>query len=99
MSAKGIENESELQHVLWACYQHWQSESSLPPSERVICYSWVLPPYEDRFHTKFHQSKLRRLTKDGFLSQEDVSRSGRRRYYKITDPDQVANLLRKWGLY
>ena len=99
MNAKSIEKEPELQQVLWACYQYWQSETSLPLGERVICYSWVLRTYEDRFHNKFHQSKLQRLTKDGFLSQEDVSRSKRRRYYKIIAPDQVETHLRKWGLY
>jgi hypothetical protein len=99
MNTKSIEKELELQQVLWACYQYWQNETSLSPSERVICYSWILRTYEDRFHNKFHQSKLQRLTKDGFLSQEDVSRSTRRRYYKIVAPDQVENLLRKWELY
>jgi len=99
MRSKGIENEPELQRILWACYNYWQSESSLPSSERVICYSWVLRPYKDRFGVKFHQSKLRRLTELGFLSPVDVSRGGRRCYYKIGDPDQVDNLLKKWGTH
>ena len=97
MRANEIENDLELQRVLWACHKYWQSES-LPPHERAICYSWVLRLYEDRFATKFHQSRLRRLTKLGFLEQDDTSRGGHRRYYKITDPNRVDNLLRKWDL-
>lgn len=92
-----LEKDSELQQVLWACYEYWQGETSLP-HERAICYSWVVGVYEGRFGTKFHQSKLRRLVKLGFLKEDDTSRGGHRRYYKIVEPDQVAGLLRKWNL-
>ena len=97
MRADEIEDYPELQRVFWACYKYWQGES-LPPGERIICYSWVLHLYEDKFGTKFHQSRLRQLAKFGFLKQDHTSRSGRRRYYKIVDPDRVDVLLRKWNL-
>jgi hypothetical protein len=97
MEANEIEDDVELQRVLWACYKYWHDES-LPPYERIICYNWVLGPYENRFGTKFHQSGLRRLTKLGFLKQDHASRGGHRRYYKIVDPNRVADLLRKWIL-
>jgi hypothetical protein len=97
MTANEIESDLELQRVLWACYKYWQGEPSLP-HERVICYNWVLGLYEDRFDAKFHQSKLLLLTKLGFLKQDDTSRGGHRRYYKIIDPDRVDDLLRKWNL-
>lgn len=93
-----IENNPELQQVLWACYKYWQGES-LPTHERVICYSWVIKLYEERFGAKFHQSRLRRLTELGFLKEDDTSRGGRRRYYKIIDPNRGDNLLRKWNLH
>jgi len=32
------------------------------------------------------------------LSQDDTSRGGHRRYYKIVDPDRAGDLLRKWSL-
>jgi hypothetical protein len=98
MRATEIENDPELQRVLWACYQYWQGEEALPPHERTICYKWALDLYESKFGTKFHQSKLRLLAKLGFLKHDDTSRGGHRRYYKIMDPNQVDNLLRKWNL-
>ena len=97
MRVNEIENDPELQRVLWACYKYWQGES-LPPHKRAICYSWVRRLYENRFGTKFHQSRLRRLAKLGFLKQDVASRGGNRRYYKIIDPDRVDDLLRKWNL-
>lgn len=97
MAANEIGDDVELQQILWACYEYWQAES-LPPHERIICYNWVLRPYEDRFGTKFHQSGLRRLTKLRFLKKDDTSRGGHRRYYKIVDPNRVRDLLRKWNL-
>lgn len=97
MRVNEIENDLELQQVLWACYKYWQGES-LPPDERIICYSWIRRLYEDRFGAKFHQSKLGRLAKLGFLKKGDTARSGNRRYYKIADPNRVDDLLRKWNL-
>lgn len=92
-----IEKDRELQQVLWACYKYWQDEP-LPPKERAICYSWVVRVYESRFDIKFHPSRLRRLEKLGFLKRNVTSRSGHRRYYKIVEPDRVAELLRGWNL-
>lgn len=97
MTVNEIEKAPELQQVLWACYKYWQSES-LPPDERAICYSWVVRLYQDRFGVRFHQYKLRRLTELGFLKEDDTSRGGHRRYYKILDPNRVADLLVKWSL-
>lgn len=97
MEVNRIENDPELQRVLWACYKYWQSET-LPPDKRAICYSWVVRLCQDRFGTRFHQSKLRRLAKLGFLQEDDASRSGHRRYYKMIDPDRVAELLQDWTL-
>ena len=97
MNASEIESDAELQRVLWACYKYWQGESS-PPQDRVICYSWVIGPYRERFGTDFHQSRLYLLTKLGFLKQDDTARGGNRRYYKIISPSRVADLLTKWKL-
>lgn len=97
MGANEIEEDLELQRILWACYKYWQGESS-PPDERDICYKWVLGTYENRFRTKFHQSRLRRLAKLRFLKQDDTSRTGHRCYYKIIDPNRVGELLSKWNL-
>lgn len=97
MKALEIENDPELQGVLWACYKYCHDES-LPSYERVICYSWIVGLYNERFGTKFHQSKLRKLTKLGFLKGDDTSRDWHRRYYKIINPNQVQKLLRKWSL-
>lgn len=93
-----IKNDSELQRVLWACYRYWQDEQ-LPPEEKVICYEWVIICFEKKFGAKFHQSRLRHLAELGFLEICDTSRGGRRRYYKIINPDRVGDLLRKWNLY
>lgn len=97
MEVNRIENDPELQKVLWACYKYWQCET-LPPENRVICYSWVVRLYQYRFGAKFHQSKLKHLAKLGFLREDDTARGGRRRYYKLMEPDRVVELLRSWDL-
>ena len=97
MGENEIEDDVELQRILWACYEYWHKES-LPPDERIICYNWVLGIYEEKFGTKFHQSRLRRLEKPRFLKKDNTSRGGHRRYYKIADPKRVGDLLSKWNL-
>jgi hypothetical protein len=97
MKTDEIENEPELQQVLLACYKYWQDES-LPANERVICYNWIVGLYSEKFGAKFHPSRLRHLIKLGFLKENDTSRGGHRRYYEIINPDQVHELLMKWGL-
>lgn len=92
-----IDEDPELQHVLWACHTYWQTEP-LPVDQRAVCYSWVIRPYKKAFGERFHQSKLYQLTKLGFLRQADSSRAGNRRYYTIVSPDEVADLLKRWNL-
>jgi len=93
-----IESNQELQRVLWACYQFWL-KGQLPKEKRAICYKWVIGPYEKRFGTRFHQSKLRQLARLGFLEREEISRGGHRRYYKLVNPEIIAELLNKWHLH
>lgn len=90
-----IENDPELQHVLWACYKYWAGES-LPPDERLICYTWVKEVYEKEFGAQFQKSKLQHLAKLEFLSLGDTARGGRRRYYKLVDPDRIHEMLKSW---
>jgi len=92
-----IENDTELKRVLWACLEYWQREP-LPLDQRANCYRWVIGPYKKAFGTEFHQSRLYRLTKLGFLRQAGSSRGGNRRYYTIIGPGQVADLLKKWNI-
>lgn len=97
MKTYDLENDSELQRVLWACHSYWQTEP-LPAENRVICYKWVQGNYRRRFVSGFHQSRLDALSKLGFLTKHDTSRGGNRRYYKIQNPEYVEALLRKWSL-
>jgi hypothetical protein len=53
--------------------------------------------YRRMFGGEFHPAKLYRLTKLGFLTQDDTSRGGHRRYYRITNPALVEALVKKWG--
>ena len=92
-----VETDQQLQQILWACYDYWSKED-LPPNERSICYSWMSHSYADRFGSKFHQSKLSQLAKLSFLKRLDKSRSGDRRYYAITSPNNLFTLLKKWEL-
>lgn len=92
-----IENNTELQRILWACYEYWRKET-LAPHERSICYTWVVKVYEEKFGTKFHHATLRHLVKLGFLQPDETSQSGRRRYYRIKNPTQIGSLLQKFGI-
>lgn len=92
-----IDTDAQLQQVLWACYEYWTKEPS-PPSERTICYKWVLRLYKKRFGGRFHQSKLSRLAKLGLLRPDQTARGGNRRYYELPNPGEVQRLLQKWGM-
>ena len=98
MPAKEIEGNIELQQVLWACFNYWQTQESLPLQERSICFNWVIDSYKEKFGSRFHQSKLKNLVKLGFLKPADTTRGGNRRYYTIVDPDRVNELLQQWGM-
>ncbi|MBI2986695.1 MAG: hypothetical protein HYY45_08005 [Deltaproteobacteria bacterium] len=92
-----IERDVELQRILWACHEYWRSEP-LPIDQRAVCYTWVTGPYEKAFGTQFHQSRLHRLTKLGFLQQAETSRGGGRHYYTLINPEEITVLLKKWNL-
>src|SRR5687767_11008083 len=96
MATKDIENDKELQQILWACHDYWEGIEEA--SNRAICYSWVLPRYKEKFGTEFHQSRLNRLVSLGYLEKDDTSRGGNRRYYKLANPSQLSEALKKWGL-
>jgi hypothetical protein len=96
MNVAAIERDPELQRALLACYEYWQTEP-LPSEQRSICYSWVSGSHRRMFGGEFHPAKLSQLTKLGFLKQEDTSRGGHRRYYKIVDPALVKSLASKWA--
>jgi len=95
MNVAEIERNPELQRVLLACYEYWQTEP-LPPEQRSVCFSWVSGTHRRMFGEEFHPAKLYQLTKLGFLKQDDTSRGGHRRYYKIVDPSLVELLASKW---
>ncbi len=96
-AVRKLEGHPELRRVLWACYEYWRGES-MPEEERSICYSWVIEPFRQRFGGSFHPSKLRQLARLGFLEPEEASRGGKRRYYRLTDPKQIEEALRRFGL-
>jgi len=88
-----ILNDPELQRILLACLDYWNTEP-VAPSERFVCYKWVLRCYQTRFGGTFHQSRLGQLERLGVLAKDgDTSRGGHRRYYRIIDPAGLAELL------
>ena len=89
--------DPELQRILWACLAYWNTEPN-PPDKRAVCYSWVARWYKDRFGETFHQSRLEQLARLGLLTKADTSRGGSRRYYQISDPAQVAEILKGCNL-
>jgi len=89
--------DSELQRVLWACLTYSNTEQ-IPIDERAVCYSWVARRYEDRFGGTFHPSRLQHLARLGLLTKDDTSRGGNRRYYRISNPERLGELLKKWNL-
>jgi hypothetical protein len=97
MATEEAKVSQELRQVLWACYIYWMGEP-VPPDERTIYFGWIAGPYEQKFGTTFHQSRLRQLANLGFLERADVAGVGYRRYYKIVDPDRLASLLEEWDL-
>jgi len=92
-----VDNIKKLDHklkkVLWACNKYWQSVD-IAPNDKAICFSWVVEVYRDCFGESFHQSALIKLTKLGFLKQLETSRSGRRRYYRIVNPQNPSTIFK-----
>jgi len=97
MKPVNISDDTELQRILWATFAYWK-EKDTPPTERLVCYSWILRKYKQRFKTEFHHSRLSQLEKLGFLEKSETSRAGHRRYYKIVNPERVTPLLTTWKL-
>jgi len=97
VSAISLDDDRELQRILWACYGYWEAEG-LPPEERIVCYSWVVRRYTEKFGGTFHPSTLARLASLGFLEREGGSRGGNRRYYRVVDPARLAEALHEWFL-
>ena len=89
--------DPESQRVLWACLTYWSTEPN-PFDERAVCYSWVARCYKDRFGGTFHQSRLQHLARLGLLTKDETSRGGNRRYYRISNPERLGELLKKWDL-
>jgi hypothetical protein len=83
---------TELRRVLWACLTYWNTEPN-PIDNRAVCYSWVARCYEERFGETFHPSRLQHLARLGYLTKDDTSRGGNRRYYRISDPGRLADFL------
>ena len=42
MKVENIEDNPELQQVLWACCEYSKDDTA-PLQERAICYSWIVP--------------------------------------------------------
>lgn len=82
----------DLLRALWACYAYWLTEPT-PVEERSVCFSWVEGKYRERFGGTFHQSMLATLAKRGLLVPDDTSRGCKRRYYRLSDPATVRELV------
>ena len=80
-----LKNDPELQRVLAACLDYTQSMLG------VICYSWALRRYEEMFGGWFHQSRLAKLERLGFLAKEGEPSRGRR-YYRIIARIELGNI-------
>jgi len=97
VTTQELETNPGLQRVLWACYKYWIAET-LPLEQRMVCYTWVLKAYRARFGGAFPKSRLEHLARLGLLEKAESARGGKRRYYRIRNPDQLSGLLAKWGL-
>jgi hypothetical protein len=97
MTINQVLTDPKLKRILWACLAYWNSEPN-PLNERAVCYSWVVRCYQDRFGGTFHQSRLQHLARLGLLSKDDTSRGGNRRYNRINDPAQLAEVLKACDL-
>ncbi len=86
-------NNAELQRILVACLDYWNTEP-VAPAERFVCYKWVLRRYQARFGGTFHQSRLVELERLGVLAKHgESSRGGDKKYYRIINPVGLAERL------
>jgi len=84
---------SELQRVLWAFHEHWKTlEAS--PTEREVCFEWIIGPFVERFKVPFEPARLKELAKMGLLARGDAARKRTRRFYCVPDPERLALILK-----
>ncbi len=81
-----------IQQVLRACHDYWAAEVC-EPCERTVCYAWVESRCRHLFGATVHPSVLERLVEQGHLERVGDSRGGRRRYYRLTNPERTAAVL------
>src|SRR5258708_38977926 len=93
MNHEALMNAPDLQRIALACLDSWNAEP-LPLDQRSICYKWVARRYATMFGGSFHQARLVELERLGFLAKDDTSRGGDRRYYRLTDPVRVVEILK-----
>lgn len=92
-----LRDDPELQRIAAACLEYWNGESY--GLHRAICYSWVARLYASKFGGSFHQARLAQLERLGILAKNgDTSRSGHRRYYRITNPERLSEILKSHNL-
>jgi hypothetical protein len=96
MTVHDPENDLELAQIIATCYSQWRTAGGT--ADTLICYSWLLDAYHDRFACGFHQSKLANLARLGFLRRVDATRGGHRCYYRLADQVRVEAVLDHWGL-
>jgi hypothetical protein len=87
----------ELLRVLWACHAYWLTET-LPEEQRAVCFSWVEGIFRQRFGVTFHQTMLATLAKHGLLIHDNTSQGGNRRYYRLSNPQSIHELVAELDL-
>lgn len=70
----------DLRNVLSECRAFLKSVDST--SQRV-CYEWVSRPFRDRHGRGMRPQHLAQLARLGFLTKENATRGGARRYYRV----------------
>lgn len=97
MTNELLRDDPELLRIAAACLEYWKGEPYGP--HRAICYSWVARLYASKFGGSFHQTRLAQLERLGILVKDgDTSRGGSRRYYRITDPRRLSEILKSHSL-
>ncbi len=84
---------TEHKQILAVCLDAWNT-STMPETERVICFTWLINKYNETYGHTFNHQRLRKLCNQGYLKLLDTTSGRARRYYAVADTLKIEEAIK-----